>query len=327
MANMYLNRAMARGLGEEMQNDSRVILLGEDIINSGGGMSPFLGVAQKFPERCFDMPIAELGYCNFSNGAAMAGLRPVVDLMFSDFSTIAADAIINGAAKYRFFSQGEINIPIVFVMSNGGKAVYGGVGSGACHSQCCESWFQNVPGLKIVAPYYPADALGLLKAAIRDDDPVLFLYPEAAIGKRGPVPDEEFIIPINHAANILREGSDVTVVAIQSMVPLALKAAEALEAEGISAEVIDPRVLVPLDTEKIINSVKKTGRLVTVQEAPVRGSFSGEICAVVMESGCQLKSPIRRVGALNSPIPNGFMEELMMPHTEDIVDAVKSLFI
>lgn len=323
MGQMFLNKALARALNEEMDRDERVILIGEDIINSGGGLSPFIGIPAEHPDRCFDMPIAELGYCNFSNGAAMAGFRPVVDLMFSDFSAIAADAIINGAAKYRFFSQGQISVPIVFVLANGGKAVYGGVGSGACHSQCSEGWFQNVPGLKIVAPYYSADAMGLLKASIRDNDPVLFLYPEGSLGRRSPVPEEEHVIAIDHAATIRKEGSDVTIVAIQSMVPLALEAAEVLNDQGISVEVIDPRVLIPLDKDKIIDSVKKTGRLVVVQEAPVRGGFAGEICSIVADFCINhLKGPVKRVGAMNSPIPNGNAEEFMMPHKEDIVASV-----
>lgn len=323
MAQMFLNKAMTRAVNEEMARDENVILVGEDVINSGGGLSPFIGVPREFPDRCYDMPIAELGYCNFSNGVAMAGLRPIVDLMFSDFSAIASDAIINGAAKYRFFSQGEISVPIVFVLANGGKAVYGGIGSGACHSQCSEGWFQNVPGLKIVAPYYPADALGLLKASIRDDDPVLFLYPEGSLGRRGQVPEEEYVIPLDHAANVLQEGSDVTIVAIQSMVPVTLDAAAILAEQGISAEVIDPRVLVPLDKDKIIASVNKTGRLVVVHEAPVRGGFAGEICAIVADDCIKnLRGPVKRVGALNSPIPNGNAEEFMMPHKEDIVSAV-----
>ena len=328
MKPMYLNKAMARAVSEEMDRDENVILLGEDIINVGGGMSPFLGVPAAHPDRCYDMPIAELGFCNFANGCAQAGLRPVVDLMFSDFSTVCADAIINGAAKYRWFSQGEVSVPIVFVMSNGGKATYGGVGSGACHSQCAEGWFQNVPGLKLVMPYYSDDALGLLKASIRDNDPVLFFFPEGSLGKRSPVPEEEYIIPLNNAAKIRKEGSDVTIVAIQSMVPLAEEAAKELEKEGISAEVIDPRVIVPLDKEKIINSVKKTGRLVTVQEAPVRGGVCGEIVSVVAEAcGTELKAPVKRLGALNCPIPNGFLEEAMLPHTADIVKAAKATMI
>ena len=186
-------------------------------------MSTFLGVPQKFPDRCLEMPMAEAGFTHFANGAALAGHRPIVDMMFSDFATIPSDAIINGAPKFRFCSLGELSCPTVYIMANGGRATYGGGGSGCNHSQCVESWFQNVPGLKIIAPYYPYDVKGLLKSAIRDNDPILFLYHEGSLGVRGEVPEDDYAIPINNAANVLKQGTDVTLVAIQSMVPLAVK--------------------------------------------------------------------------------------------------------
>lgn len=326
MKQMYLNRAMAEAVAEEMARDERVVVMGEDLLNRGGGMSIFMGIPAKYPERCVEMPIAESGYSCFANGAAYAGHRPVVDLMFSDFSTLASNAIICGAAHFRFSTMGKESCPVVYMLANGGKATYGGAGYGCNHSECIEAWFQNVAGLKILAPYYPADVKGLLKAAIRDDDPVLFLYHAGSIGRKGEVPEEEVIIPINKAARVIKEGKDVTIVAIQSMVPLAEKAAVELAAEGIDAEVIDPRVLVPLDEEKIVASVKKTGRLVIVHEAHVRGGFGGEIAAIVSEHCVPgLKAPIKRVGSLNSPISSGYAEELMMPHVEDIVKAVKSV--
>lgn len=325
MGRMYLNGAIASAVAEEMERDERVILLGEDIINTGGGLSIYRGVPKKFPDRCLDMPIAEAGFCYFAVGAATTGLRPIVDLMFSDFGTIASDAITNGAAKIAFSTFGEVGCPAVFVMANGGRGTYGSFGSGCHHSQCVESWFQNVPGLKIVAPYYPADVKGLLKASIRDDDPVVFLFHEGSVGVTGEVPDGDVVIPLTNAANVLREGDDVTIVAIQSMVPIAMKAAETLAAEGISAEVIDPRVLIPLDLEKIAASVHKTGKLIVVQEAPRRGAFGGEIVSEVVErlDGQHIRA--RRLGSLNAPIGVGCVEYFIVPKEADICEAARSL--
>ncbi len=326
MRDLYLNRAIAEATHKEMELDPRVILLGEDIINRGGGMSTFLGVPQDFPDRCFDMPICEAGYTHFANGAALAGLRPIVDLMFSDFASITFDAIVNGAAKFRFNSLGEVSVPAVYIAGNGGRGTYDGVGSGCNHSQCIEAWYMNVPGLKIVAPYYPSDALGLMRSSIRDNDPVLFLYHEGSLGVREKVEDEVVPIPLNNAAKIMREGSDITIVAIQSMVPLAVKAVEELAAKGISAELIDPRVLVPFDHEKVLASVRKTGRLLIVQEAHTRGGFGSEILRLVAESCPQaLKCPAKVLGALNAPIASGFAEAYIMPHKEDIVSAAEAM--
>lgn len=326
MRNLYLNRAIAEAVKKEMALDPSVVLLGEDIFNRGGGMSAFLGVYQEFPDRCIDMPICESGFTHFANGAALGGLRPIVDFMFSDFATIPYDAVVNGAAKFRYCSLGKVCVPTVYVAANGGRGTYDGVGSGCNHSQCAEAWFMNVPGLKILAPYYPSDACGLMRSAIRDNDPVIFFYHEGSLGVREEVEDEIEPIPINNAAKIMREGTDVTVVAIQSMVPLAKKAAEELEAEGISVELIDPRVLIPFDLEKVSASVAKTGKLVIVEEAPTRGSFAGEILRLLTEKDVTMfkKSP-KVLGALNSPIASGFGEAYIMPHTKDIVAAVKEL--
>jgi pyruvate/2-oxoglutarate/acetoin dehydrogenase E1 component len=326
MRELYLNRAIAEAVIKEMERDPHVILMGEDIINKGGGMSIFMGTYDKFPERCLDMPISESGFTHFANGAATVGLRPVVDLMFSDFASVPFDAIVNTAAKISFISQGEAQCPTVYVMGNGGRGTYGGPGMGCNHSQCTEGWFINVPGLKIVMPYYPADALGLLRAAIRDNDPVIFMYHQGSLGLRGPVPDEDYIIPLNNAAKVIRKGSDVTVVAIQSMLPLAVKAAAQLEELGISAELIDPRVIVPLDREKIINSVKKTGRLLVVQEAHSRGGIGSEIISIVARECIGGLKAVNLLGALNSPIGSSFTEACLMPHVEDIVQAVQEFF-
>ena len=325
MKQLYLNRAIAEAVNKEMQMDESIILIGEDILNRGGGMSTFLGIPEKFPDRCIDMPIAESAFTHFGNGAALAGLRPIIDLMFSDFSAIAFDAIVNGAAKFRFCTLGEANVPIVYIMANGGRGTYDGVGSGCNHSQCVESWFMNVPGLKIVAPYYPSDALGLLRSCIKDNDPVIFLYHEGSLGVREAVEDEDIIIPLNNAAKIMKEGTDVTIVAIQSMVPLAKKAAEKLAKEGISVELIDPRVLIPFDKQKLYTSVEKTKKLLVVQEAPTRGSFGSEILSMVVQERLPNFKNAALLGAKNSPIGSGFTEGLIMPHEEDIIDSVHKL--
>lgn len=325
MRQLYLNRAIAEAVHKEMEADQKVILIGEDIINRGGGMSTFLGVPDAFPDRCLDMPIAESGFSHFGNGAAMAGLRPIVDLMFSDFAAIAFDAIVNGAAKFRFNSLGEVMVPIVYVMANGGRGTYDGVGSGCNHSQCVEPWFMNVPGLKIVAPYYPSDALALLRSSIRDNDPVLFLYHEGSLGVREEVADDVEAIPLNNAAKVMREGSDVTIVALQSMVPLALKAVDELAEAGISAELIDPRVLIPFDKEKLYASLGKTGKLLVVQEAHSRGGFGSEIISMVAQDCLANVKGVKLVGAKNAPIGSGFSEAYIMPHQVDIVNAAKEL--
>ena len=326
MRNLYLNRAIAEAVALEMEQDENVILLGEDILNKGGGMSTYLGIPQKFPDRCLDMPIAESGFTHFANGLALGGKRPIVDLMFSDFAAIPFDPIVNGAAKFRYCSQGLVCVPTVYVAANGGRGTYGGGGSGCNHSQCIESWFTNVPGLKIVAPYYPSDALGLMRSAIRDNDPVLFLYHEGSLGVREQVEDVIEPIPINGAAKIMHPGTDVTIVAIQSMVPLAVEAVKELEQQGISAELIDPRVLIPFDTDAVIQSLNKTGRLVIVQEAHSRGSFAGEILRSIVEKDPRgLSHPVKTLGALNTPIAAGYGEAYMMPHKDDIVKAAKEL--
>lgn len=327
MKQNFLNRAIAQAVDEEMKRDENVILVGEDMKNLNGGLSIFLGVPPKYPDRCLEMPIAELGFTHFAAGAAAAGFRPIVDLMFSDFTTVACDSIINFAAKYRYVTRGEKSMPIVYIAGNGSRGTYGGWSSGCNHSQCVEAIYCNVPGLKVVMPYYPDDARGLLKASIRDNDPVVFFYQLGSVGIRGDVSeDPDDIIPLNNAAKILREGSDVTIVAIQGVLPFAVEAAEKLEKEGISVELIDPRVIVPLDAEKICKSARKTGRVLITHEAPVRGGIGGEIAAVIQENCMkELKAPIKRIGQLNTPGPVGPTEVFMHVNPEKICDAVREL--
>lgn len=323
MAKMYLNKAMAKGAMLEMEKDETIIVMGEDIINRGGGMSNLIGVPKAFPDRCFDMPIAEQAFTNMAVGAAMLGMKPIVDLMFSDFAAVCADSIINCAPKMRMQTFGQTEIAVVYVAANGGRGTYGQPGTGQTHSQCIEGWFNNVPGLKIVAPYYPEDALRLMRSSIQDKDPVLYLYHEGSLGVKGEVECLD-PLPLTNAARIVREGSDITVLAVQSMVPVALKAAEELEKEGISCEIIDPRVLIPFDRDTMIQSVKKTGHLVITHEAHKRGGIGGEIAAEAAEY-CfdSLKAPILRIAGKNLPIGPGLHEYYIPPHVEDIISGVK----
>lgn len=322
----FLNRAISDAVMAEMKADEKVILIGEDIKNLAGGLSIFMGVPDAFPDRCLEMPISESAYANFACGAAMLGYKPIVDVMFCDFSTITSDAIINNAAKYRFVTNGTKSMPIVFTLGNGSRGTFGAWSTGCNHSQCMENMFHNIPGLKILMPYYPADAYGLLRAAIQDDDPVLFYYHCGSVGVKAEVPDGEYVIPIEHAGKVVKEGKDVTIVAFQSMVPMALNAVKELEEAGIDAEIIDPRVLIPFDRETVYNSVKKTGKLMIVHEAPTRGGIGGEIAALVAEDCFDyLKAPIRRLGALNCPSPVGPMEQFLTPKPADIVRVAKEL--
>lgn len=327
MKQNFLNKSIAQAVEEEMDRDQNVILIGEDLKNLHGGLSIFLGVPPKYPDRCLEMPIAELGFTHFAAGAAASGFRPIVDLMFSDFMPVACDSIINFAAKYRYVTHGEQKMPIVYIAGNGSRGTYGGWSSGCNHSQCVEAMFCNVPGLKVVMPYYPNDARGLLKAAIRDDDPVVFFYQLGSVGIRGEVSeDPNDIIPLNNAANILKEGTDVTIIAIQGVIPFALEAAQKLADDGISVEVIDPRVISPLDTEKLCASAGKTGRVLITHEGPVRGGVGGEIASVIQEN-ChkELKAPIKRLGQLHTPGPVGPTEVFMHVNPEKIENAVKEL--
>jgi len=326
MKELTVNGAIGAAVMKEMDSDERHILMGEDIINPNGAFGAFMGVIGKHSDRCFDMPICEAGFTHFANGAALAGLRPIVDIVFSDFATIASDAIINGAATYRFCTLGKSSVPTVYIMGNGGFGTYGAVGSGCNHSQCMESLFVNTPGLKVVMPYYPEDVLGLLRSSLQDDDPVVFFYHEGSMGVKQNVEDEDIVIPLNNAAKIRKEGSDVTIIALQSMVPVAEEAVAALEAEGISAELIDPRVLIPFDKKTVVDSVRKTGRMIVAHEANTRGSFAGEIIKYVVEDDpTVLKKPVKVIGMQNSPIGSGFAEGLIMPKKEDIIAAAKEM--
>lgn len=310
-------KAISEAIAEEMERDGSVFLMGEDVANGTFMNSPEL---QKYvPDRVIDSPLAENLIATFGIGAAMSGMRPVLDFMFADLMTLAFEPIVNVAAKERYMSGGNTKIPVVF------KAGHGvGLQIGSVHSQSVESWFMNVPGLKIVVPSTPYDVKGLLKTAIRDDDPVVFLEARMAYYRvKGEVPEEEYTIPFG-LARVAREGTDVTIVAWQKSYHDSMAAAEELLIEeGISVEIIDPRTLVPLDKSTIIDSIKKTGRAIIAHEAPKRGGAGGEISAIISEEAAHyLKAPIMRVAGANVPIPFGVTELELVPDKEDIKKAV-----
>lgn len=306
-------------MAEEMRLDPNIFLMGEDIAEHGGNFLVTTGLYDEFgQDRVFDTPLSESALVGAGVGAAMMGMHPIVEIMFADFVTIAMDAIINHAAKVYYMSGGEVSAPIVIRL-----AAYGaGRRSGTHHSQSIESYLTNVPGLSIVAPSTAYDAKGLLKAAIRTPNPVLFIEHKMLYAKKGEVPEDEYLVPLG-VADIKREGTDLTIVSYSRMVDVALAATKTLEKEGVNAEVIDLRSLQPLDEETVLASVRKTGHLVIVHEAPVRGGFGGEIAAVVAEKALgYLDAPIKRVGAPWVPVPfSPTLEDAYVPEESDVVKA------
>ncbi len=316
-------KAIREALDEEMERDDRVFVMGQDVGAYGGVFSATRGLQKKFGKRrVFDTPISETFIVGGGVGAALTGLRPVVELQYADFIAIAMDEIYNKAAKWRYMHGGQQTVPLV-VRAPGGAAN----GAGPEHSQTPEALLMSAAGLHVVTPSTPADVKGLLKSAIRSDNPVIFLEHKGLYGLRGEVPDGDHLVPIG-VADIKREGADVTVVAWTSMVHQALKAADQLAGEGISVEVVDPRGVRPLDKEAILNSVRKTGRLVVAHEAPVPGGAGAEVAAIVAEEALEhLAAPIRRVGALDIPLPqNAALERLALPSADSITAAIRSLF-
>lgn len=313
--------AIREALREEMRRDDRVFVMGEDVAVYGGLFKVTEGLLAEFgPERVFDTPLSESVLVGAAVGASLMGMRPIAEVMFADFTTVAMDAIVNHAAKINYMSGGETPAPLVLRMAYGAGPRWG-----SHHTQSVESWIANVPGLTIVMPTTPYDAKGLLKAAIRTPNPVIFLEHKLLYGKKGDVPEGEYIVPIGKA-EIKRPGNAVTVVASGLMVDRALGAARTLADEGISAEVIDLRSVQPLDEDTILASVEKTGRLVIVHEAPVRGGFGGEIAAVVANKGLGfLDAPIERVGAPWTPVPFGkVLVDAYVPKEDDIIQAVRN---
>ncbi len=315
--------AVREALTQEMQRDPSVFLLGEDIGVYGGAFGVTRGMLEEFgPERVRDTPISEAAIAGAATGAALMGMRPVMEIMFMDFITIAMNQLVNQAAKIRFMFGGKASIPLVIRTPAGS-----GTGAAAQHCQSLEAWFVNVPGIKVVAPATPYDAKGLLITAIRDNNPVLFMEHKLLYRTKGPVPEELYSIPLGQAV-VRREGRDATVLAYSVMVPRALEAAEQLSREGIELEVIDLRSLKPLDQATIVASVSKTGRVLIVHEAPRTGGFGGELAAVIAESEAfdYLDAPIRRLAGRDIPIPyNRTLERAAVPQVEDIVAAARAL--
>ena len=319
---MTYRDALREATREEMQRDPRVYLIGEDVGRWGNLFGASAGLLQEFgPEQVKDAPISEAAIMGCAVGSAIMGMRPIVEIMYIDFISIAMDQIINHAVKYHQLSRGQVNVPLV-IRTQGGI----GMRNSSQHSQSLENWFVNVPGLIVAMPSTPHDVKGLLKSAVRSDNPVMLIEHKSLYFTKGEVPVEEYTIPFG-VADVKRQGNDVTIIATSFMVLQALTAANKLEAEGIACEVIDPRTLWPLDKETIWRSVAKTGHCVVVTEAPAEGGWSGEAAAVVME-GCfgALKKPVRRVCGMRTGVPYPTqLEKAVVPNDEWIVRAVRQM--
>ena len=320
MPEITYREALNQALREEMERDPAVFLLGEDVGLYGGSFKVTDGLLAEFgSERVIDTPIAEGSIVGMAVGAAMAGLRPIVELMTVNFALLAMDQIINHAAKIRYMFGGNARVPMVIRAPGGG-----GQQLAAQHSQSLEAYFLHCPGLKVVCPAFPAEAKGLLKEAIRDDDPVMFLEHEALYGSKGEVPAGKYTTPMGKA-KIIKEGKDITIVSFSRMAVLGFKAAQELSKEKIDAEVIDLRSLNPLDLKTIIASIKKTGRVVVVEEGWKTGGVGGEIVSLIMENGFDfLDAPVKRVAGKDVPMPYARnLEKLAIPQMEDVIKAVK----
>jgi len=320
---MTMRDALNLALREELARDGNVFLMGEEVAEYQGAYKVTRGLLEEFgPKRVIDTPITELGFAGLGVGAAMAGLRPIVEFMTFNFSILATDQIINSAAKMLYMSGGQFKIPIVF-RGPGGSAYQ----VSSQHSQALESWYAYFPGLKVVMPSTPADAKGLLKSAIRDDDPVIFIEQERMYGMKGEVPDDEnFTIPLG-VAEVKREGTDATIVARSLMVPVALKAAEELAKDGLSCEVIDPRTIRPLDINAIVESVKKTNRVVIAEESHPFAGVGAEISAEINERAFDyLDAPVKRVSGADVPMPYAKnLERIAVPDVEQVIAAVREV--
>jgi len=323
MAKIKYREALRDALREEMARDASVFCIGEGIGERGGSYKVTEGLFAEFgPRRVIDTPLSEAGFVGLGAGAAIAGARPVVEMLFIDFLLLAMDQVVNQAAKYRFMSGGQGHVPLV-VRTQGGA----GNSLAGQHSQSLEALFCHIPGLKVVMPATPADAKGLLIAAIRDDDPVIFIEHKLLYMTEGEVPDGEYVIPIGRA-DVKRAGSDVTLVSWSHMLTKSLKAAEQLAAEGIDVEVIDLRTVAPIDDACVLDSVGRTGRLVIAQEAVKRGGVASEVAAMVVERAYdRLRAPIVRVAGKNTVIPfNLALERAAVPQVEDIIAGVRTVF-
>ncbi len=315
-------QAVREALAEELRADPAVCIIGEDVAEAGTPFKVLSGLVEEFgPDRVIDSPISEAGITGLAVGAAMTGLRPVVDIMFGDFLTLAMDQIANQAAKVHYMSGGKLRVPLVVRTTLGATRR-----SAAQHSQSLHAWVSHVPGLKVVLPSTPYDAKGLWKTAIRDDNPVVIFEDKLMYQLKGPVPAGEYTIPFG-VADVKREGSDLTIVATSSMVQVALRAAQLLEAFGLSAEVVDPRTTVPLDTRTLVESAKKTSRAIVVDEGYQRYGVTAELAAVIAEGAFHyLDAPVRRLGAMDVPVPfSPALEDLTVPTSELVVETAKAL--
>lgn len=320
MAQLTYRDAVARGLAQEMERDERVVLIGEDIAGAGGVFKTTPGLLERFgPRRVIDTPISEQAILGAAMGAAMTGMRPVAEIMFSDFFAVTWDIVVNQLAKTRYMTDGQVTLPLVVKSGNGG-----GLRFGAQHSQSIENWAMAVPGLKVVTPSTPADVVGLMAAAVRSDDPVLFFEHKALYATKGEVPDGS-VEDVLGTARVRRSGVDATVVALGLMVPRALSAAEQLAERGIDCEVIDLRSLIPLDARAVLESVSRTGRLFTVEENPRALGWGAEITSIVAdEAFWDLDGPITRVTTPHVPLPSAdSLEDLVIPSVDRIATEIE----
>jgi pyruvate dehydrogenase E1 component beta subunit len=319
---LSLAQAVNEALAEELRRDPTVFVIGEDVAEAGTPFKVLSGLVEEFgSERVLDSPISEAGITGIGLGAAMTGMRPVVDIMFGDFMTLVMDQVVNQAAKVHYMSGGNLSAPLTVRTTLGATRR-----SAAQHSQSLHAWVAHIPGLKVALPATPYDAKGLLKAAIRDDGPVVVFEDKMMFATKGPVPAEEYTLPFG-VADVKREGEDVTIVATSSMVYVALEAAAELEREGVSAEVVDPRTLVPLDRETLVESVKKTGRALVLDEGHESFGASAELAAVLAEGAFyHLDAPVRRAGAMDVPIPfSPVLEDQTVPTPESVFELARSI--
>src|SRR6516162_10818850 len=314
--------AVREAIAEEMRRDPRVVLIGEDVAEAGTAFKVLAGLVQEFgPSRVIDTPISEAGFTGLGVGAAMTGMRPVVDIMFGDFLTLVMDQLANQAAKIHYMSGGKWKVPLVVRTTLGATRR-----SAAQHSQSLHAWPSHIPGLKVAVPSTPRDAKGLMKAAIRDDNPVVFFEDKMQYKLKGPVPSDDYVIPLG-LADIKREGSDITIVATSSMVQVALGAAKMLEEYDISAEVIDPRTLWPLDEKTLIDSAKKTSRAIVIDEGYERYGATAEIASTIATGAFfDLEAPVKRMGAMHVPIPfSPLLEDATVPTEKSVFAAARAL--
>jgi len=319
---LTMGQATREALIEEMRRDPTVFLIGEDVAEAGTAFKVLPGLYEEFGlERVMDTPISEPGFTGIALGAAMTGMRPVVDIMFGDFLTLIMDQVVNQAAKIHYMSGGKLKAPITIRTTLGATRR-----SAAQHSQSLHAWVAHVPGLKVVLPSTPMDTKGLMKTAIRDDSPVIFFEDKMDFQVKGPVPEGDYLIPFG-VADVKRSGTDVTIVATSSMVRVALAAADELEGEGISAEVIDPRTIVPLDREALIQSAKKTGRAIVIDEGYQSFGVTAEIAAIMAEGAFyDLDKPVARLGALDVPVPfSPGLEDLTIPSAARVAEIARHL--